>query len=72
MTFTKASPRFGQWSDGRANTVYGLGFTAENDLVQVTGDSLMVSPITSHKASNKASLLNDIVWYPTTLVHLTR
>ena len=36
MTFTKTSPKFGQWSDHRANTVYGLGFAAENDLVQVT------------------------------------
>lgn len=34
MTFTKTSPKFGQWSDHRANTVYGLGFAAENDLVQ--------------------------------------
>ncbi len=25
MTFTKTSQKFGQWSDVRANTVYGLG-----------------------------------------------
>lgn len=35
MNFTKTSPKFGQWSDHRANTVYGLGFTSEKDLVQV-------------------------------------
>ncbi|XP_064390543.1 homer protein homolog 1-like [Halichondria panicea] len=33
MNFTKTSPKFGQWSDHRANTVYGLGFTSEDDLV---------------------------------------
>lgn len=32
MTFTKTSQKFGQWSDIRANTVYGLGFGSEADL----------------------------------------
>merc|ERR1712165_462946 len=32
MTFTKTSQRFGQWSDVRANTVYGLGFSSEVEL----------------------------------------
>ncbi|XP_028967471.1 homer protein homolog 2 [Galendromus occidentalis] len=32
MTFTKTSQKFGQWSDIRANTVYGLGFQTEADL----------------------------------------
>lgn len=32
MTFTKTSQKFGQWSDIRANTVYGLGFASEPDL----------------------------------------
>lgn len=35
MNFTKTSPKFGQWSDHRANTVYGLGFSSERDLQQV-------------------------------------
>ena len=35
MNFTKTSPKFGQWSDHRANTVYGLGFSSERDLHQV-------------------------------------
>ncbi|CAC5408006.1 HOMER [Mytilus coruscus] len=34
MTFTKTSQKFGQWSDPRANTVYGLGFTSEADLAK--------------------------------------
>ncbi|CAH1795794.1 unnamed protein product [Owenia fusiformis] len=34
MTFTKTSQKFGQWSDPRANTVYGLGFTTEADLLK--------------------------------------
>jgi len=32
MTFTKTSQKFGQWSDVRANTVYGLGFASESEL----------------------------------------
>ncbi|KAF6216554.1 hypothetical protein GE061_000897 [Apolygus lucorum] len=32
MTFTKTSQKFGQWSDIRANTVYGLGFSSESEL----------------------------------------
>ncbi|XP_011879913.1 PREDICTED: homer protein homolog 1 isoform X1 [Vollenhovia emeryi] len=34
MTFTKTSQKFGQWSDIRANTVYGLGFASEAELVK--------------------------------------
>ncbi|XP_064648809.1 homer protein homolog 2-like [Lineus longissimus] len=34
MTFTKTSQKFGQWTDARANTVYGLGFGSEADLTQ--------------------------------------
>ncbi|EZA49841.1 hypothetical protein DMN91_006525 [Ooceraea biroi] len=32
MNFTKTSQKFGQWSDSRANTVYGLGFASEAEL----------------------------------------
>lgn len=35
MTFTKTSQKFGQWSDVRANTVYGLGFSSEGELQKV-------------------------------------
>lgn len=35
MTFTKTSQKFGQWSDIRANTVYGLGFSSEAELGKV-------------------------------------
>ncbi|ODN03651.1 Homer protein 2 [Orchesella cincta] len=34
MSFTKTSQKFGQWSDVRANTVYGLGFLSEQELNQ--------------------------------------
>ncbi|XP_060603441.1 uncharacterized protein LOC132756393 isoform X3 [Ruditapes philippinarum] len=34
MAFTKTSQKFGQWSDPRANTVYGLGFSTEADLAK--------------------------------------
>ena len=36
MTFTKTSQKFGQWSDVRANTVYGLGFGSEGELNKVS------------------------------------
>lgn len=36
MTFTKTSQKFGQWSDAKANTVYGLGFSSEDELRKVT------------------------------------
>ncbi|XP_022249327.1 homer protein homolog 2-like [Limulus polyphemus] len=32
MTFTKTSQKFGQWSDVKTGTVYGLGFPSEGDL----------------------------------------
>ncbi|KAG7275265.1 hypothetical protein CRUP_034992, partial [Coryphaenoides rupestris] len=35
MSFTKTSHKFGQWADSRANTVYGLGFSTEQQLQQV-------------------------------------
>lgn len=35
MTFTKTSQKFGQWSDARANTVFGLGFPSEAELNKV-------------------------------------
>lgn len=34
MTFTQTSQKFGQWSDVRANTVYGLGFSSEAELAK--------------------------------------
>ncbi|XP_037822960.1 LOW QUALITY PROTEIN: homer protein homolog 2-like [Lucilia sericata] len=34
MTFTQTSQKFGQWSDVRANTVYGLGFSSEAELTK--------------------------------------
>ncbi|XP_007529638.2 homer protein homolog 2 isoform X2 [Erinaceus europaeus] len=34
MTFTKTSQKFGQWADSRANTVFGLGFSTEQQLTK--------------------------------------
>lgn len=45
MTFTKTSQKFGQWSDIRANTVYGLGFGTEADLTSVSIFVMMHSVI---------------------------
>ncbi|OXA51090.1 Homer protein 1 [Folsomia candida] len=41
MSFTKTSQKFGQWSDVRANTVYGLGFLSEAELNQVRKFSVL-------------------------------
>jgi len=35
MNFTKTSQKFCQWVDSRANQVYGLGLSNENDLDRV-------------------------------------
>uniref|UniRef100_A0A673UNZ0 Homer protein homolog 2 n=1 Tax=Suricata suricatta TaxID=37032 RepID=A0A673UNZ0_SURSU len=37
MTFTKTSQKFGQWADSRANTVFGLGFSSEQQLTKESG-----------------------------------
>lgn len=34
MSFTKTSQKFGQWSDPKANTIYGLGFQSEAEIVK--------------------------------------
>ncbi len=45
MTFTKTSQKFGQWADSRANTVYGLGFSTEQQLQQVKATRTQLSNI---------------------------
>ena len=34
MTFSRTAQKFGQWSDQRANTVYGVGFGNEDELTK--------------------------------------
>lgn len=34
MTFSRTAQKFGQWSDQRANTVYGVGFSNEDELTK--------------------------------------
>lgn len=36
MNFTKTSQKFGQWSDPKVNSVYGLGFPTEAELNKVS------------------------------------
>jgi len=47
MTFTKTSQKFGQWSDSRANAVYGLGFSSEAELNKVSQELYIYSWQTS-------------------------
>ncbi|XP_077989279.1 homer protein homolog 1-like [Glandiceps talaboti] len=53
MTFTKTSQKFGQWSDGRANTVYGLGFGSEVELNKFSEKFNEIREVT-RQASEKA------------------
>ena len=38
MVFTKTAQKFGQWSDPKAGTIYGVGFLNEDDLSKVGED----------------------------------
>lgn len=58
MTFTKTSQKFGQWSDIRANTVYGLGFSAESELNKFIVKFQEVKEATCQATSNSKSSSN--------------
>lgn len=51
MTFAKTSAKFGQWADARANTVYGLGFNTEPELMKVVGQILLFFSIVCQLSS---------------------
>ncbi|XP_060807768.1 homer protein homolog 2 [Amyelois transitella] len=61
MTFTKTSQKFGQWSDVRANTVYGLGFASEAELgkfiekFQEVKEAIQAQQCTSGKATTNGN-----------------
>ena len=52
MMFTKTSQKFGQWSDIRANTVYGLGFASEAELNKFIEKFQEIKEATRNAASN--------------------
>ncbi|XP_064609708.1 homer protein homolog 2-like [Liolophura sinensis] len=58
MTFTKTSQKFGQWSDPRANTVYGLGFGTETDLAKFIEKFKEVKEMTRKGSLNRSSEVN--------------
>ncbi|XP_052793583.1 uncharacterized protein LOC128227263 isoform X2 [Mya arenaria] len=55
MAFTKTSQKFGQWSDPRANTVYGLGFGTEADLSKFIEKFKEVKEMTRQQLSHSTS-----------------
>jgi homer protein len=55
MTFTKTSQKFGQWSDIRANTVYGLGFATEAELNKFIEKFQEIKEATRSAAQQKSS-----------------
>lgn len=66
MSFTKTSQKFGQWTDNRANTVYGLGFSSEQELnkVYINKSILDVNIYACHipNTNNKWQLKNLLVY----------
>ncbi|CAG2100861.1 unnamed protein product [Medioppia subpectinata] len=61
MTFTKTSQKFGQWSDIRANTVYGLGFASEPDLNKFIEKFQEVKEATRSAAQQKNQYSNGTI-----------
>ncbi|XP_059161709.1 homer protein homolog 2-like isoform X2 [Physella acuta] len=58
MTFTKTSQKFGQWSDPRANTVYGLGFATEQELTKFIEKFKEIKELTRQAAGLKQPEVN--------------
>ncbi|CAL1530926.1 unnamed protein product [Lymnaea stagnalis] len=61
MTFTKTSQKFGQWSDPRANTVYGLGFSSELELTKFIDKFKEIKELTRQAAGLKQGEINGTV-----------
>ncbi|KAL0966644.1 hypothetical protein UPYG_G00297800 [Umbra pygmaea] len=62
MTFTRTSQKFGQWADSRANTVYGLGFATEQQLLQFSERFKEVKEaarLAREKSQEKMELVNS-------------
>ncbi|RUS80194.1 hypothetical protein EGW08_012051 [Elysia chlorotica] len=60
MTFTKTSQKFGQWSDPRANTVYGLGFSSEQDLTKFVEKFKEIKELTRQAAQLRQQQLQQL------------
>lgn len=58
MTFTQTSQKFGQWSDVRANTVYGLGFSSESELSKFVEKFQEVKEATKTALAKNANATN--------------
>ncbi|XP_073771714.1 homer protein homolog 3b isoform X4 [Danio rerio] len=59
MTFTKTSQKFGQWADSRANTVYGLGFSTEQQLQQALSVDRQSPPLLGVNGSSEDKLFRS-------------
>lgn len=66
MTFTKTSQKFGQWSDIRANTVYGLGFASEPELNKFIEKFQEVKEATRQAAQQQKAQTNGSASTPVT------
>ncbi|BFY97573.1 hypothetical protein BsWGS_00613 [Bradybaena similaris] len=61
MAFTKTSQKFGQWSDLRANTVYGLGFSSEQELSKFIEKFKEIKELTREAAQHKHANVNGVM-----------
>ncbi|KAK3732219.1 hypothetical protein QZH41_015307, partial [Actinostola sp. cb2023] len=53
MNFTKTSQKFGQWSDPKVNSVYGLGFPTEAELNKDDREAISHKPVGNTEAQLK-------------------
>lgn len=76
MSFTQTSQKFGQWSDVRANTVYGLGFASEAELTKFVEKFQEVKEATKNAlaktAANGRSIEAYDHYFPNNLIHVYR
>lgn len=76
MSFTQTSQKFGQWSDVRANTVYGLGFASEAELTKFVEKFQEVKEATKNAlaktAANGKSRESYGQYFPNKFIHVYR
>lgn len=59
MTFTKTSQKFGQWADHRVNTIYGLGFSSEVELIKFMEKFNELKDLVNASITSAAAMATD-------------
>jgi hypothetical protein len=63
VVLTKTSPKFGQWRDPRAKSVFGLGFSTESELEQASSLSQLPCDIACMADMLGTSLTSAAMYY---------